>query len=150
MGLLSPPPELWQKKRLPQTFNLVQKTGTGQVTHVNNVGTSGASGKYMPYQPHISVVIGTRPEAIKMAPVIHALAAAKDMSLSIISTGQHREMLEQVLTLFALEPDVDLHLMTPNQSLSSLTEKALNGLTGYLAQAKPDMLLVQGDAMLTA
>ena len=114
-------------------------------TTISEADMPGASGAYMSYQPHISVVIGTRPEAIKMAPVIHALAAAEDMRLSIISTGQHREMLEQVLTLFALKPDVDLHLMTPNQSLSSLTEKALNGLTRYLDQAKPDMLLVQGD-----
>ena len=99
----------------------------------------------MPHLPHIAIVIGTRPEAIKMIPVIQEVSAANDLRLSIISTGQHREMLEQVLHLFALRPHIDLHLMAPDQTLSSLTEKALHGLTEYLSQARPDMLLVQGD-----
>ena len=78
----------------------------------------------MPHLPHIAIVIGTRPEAIKMIPVIQEVSAANDLRLSIISTGQHREMLEQVLHLFALRPHIDLHLMAPDQTLSSLTEKS--------------------------
>ena len=95
---------------------------------------------------HVAVVVGTRPEAIKMAPVITALATRPEtMRLSVLSTGQHREMLEQVLSLFAIVPDVDLRLMTPDQTLSGLTQAALGGLTDCLTRLRPDMLLVQGD-----
>jgi len=95
---------------------------------------------------HVAVIVGTRPEGIKMAPVIHALAARRDtLRHSIVSTGQHREMLAQALSLFSIEPDVDLALMTPDQTLSGLTQAAIGGLTECLARLRPDMLLVQGD-----
>lgn len=95
---------------------------------------------------HAAVVVGTRPEAIKMAPVIKALAARPEtVRLSVLSTGQHREMLEQVLSLFAIVPDVDLRLMTPDQTLPGLTQAALGALTDSLTRLRPDMLLVQGD-----
>jgi len=81
-----------------------------------------------------------------MAPVIKALAARPEtVRLSVLSTGQHREMLEQVLSLFAIVPDVDLRLMTPDQTLPGLTQAALGALTDSLTRLRPDMLLVQGD-----
>lgn len=95
---------------------------------------------------HVAVVIGTRPEAIKMAPVIEALAGRSGtMRTSVLSTGQHREMLAQVLALYGITPDADLGLMTPDQTLSGLTRAAIGGLTDCLATLRPDMLLVQGD-----
>lgn len=100
----------------------------------------------MNHRHHVAVVVGTRPEAIKMAPVIQALASASDVfRTSVLSTGQHREMLKQALSLFAITPDEDLGLMTPDQTLSGLTQAAIGGLTGTLSRLRPDMLLVQGD-----
>ncbi len=96
-------------------------------------------------KPKIAVVIGTRPEAIKMAPVLRCLKSTNACEAYLVSTGQHREMLAQALNAFSLEPDVDLGLMLPNQSLSELTARALSALSTYFDQAKPDVVLVQGD-----
>ena len=94
----------------------------------------------------LALIVGTRPEAIKMAPVIAALRAAPErFSVSVLSTGQHKEMLEQALSLFGIRPDIDLGLMTPEQTLSGLTQRALGGLDAALASLNPDMLLAQGD-----
>jgi UDP-N-acetylglucosamine 2-epimerase (non-hydrolysing) len=94
----------------------------------------------------IMFVFGTRPEAIKMAPVITEMAKYPDMlEPVIVSTGQHRQMLDQVLRIFSVEPDFDLEIMEPNQSLTRIMTKALTGLEELLAREKPDMLLVQGD-----
>jgi len=96
--------------------------------------------------PHIVITVGTRPEAIKMAPVITALRAEPGrFSVSILSTGQHREMLEQALSLFGIKPDIDLGLMTPEQTLAGLTQRALGGLDAALTRLHPDLLLAQGD-----
>ena len=91
-------------------------------------------------------VIGTRPEAVKMAPVITELArhADKVRSLTCV-TGQHRQMLDPVLRLFDIEPDYDLGLMQPDQSLARLTAGLFAGLDGVLLKAKPDWVLAQGD-----
>lgn len=100
----------------------------------------------MPEATRIAVIVGTRPEAVKMAPVITALASfPEQFRLQVVSTGQHREMLAQALSLFSIVPDVDLGLMTPDQTLSGLTQAAVAGLTDCLARLRPDMLLVQGD-----
>jgi UDP-N-acetylglucosamine 2-epimerase (non-hydrolysing) len=91
-------------------------------------------------------VFGTRPEAIKMAPVLAELNKHKDKFTSIVCvTAQHREMLDQVLALFAIQPDYDLGLMQPNQSLAQLTARTLTKLDEVLQQEKPDWVLVQGD-----
>lgn len=91
-------------------------------------------------------VFGTRPEAIKMAPVVRALEASPETFESIVCvTGQHREMLDQVLHLFEIQPDYDLNLMTANQSLSGLTARVLTALDPVLEEVKPDWVLVQGD-----
>jgi len=91
-------------------------------------------------------IFGTRPEAIKMAPVVKELEKHQDSIESFVCvTAQHREMLDQVLSLFEIEPQVDLDLMEANQTLSSLTARALNGVTNVLLDIKPDIVLLQGD-----
>lgn len=91
-------------------------------------------------------VIGTRPEAIKMAPVIRALEARADRVRSVVCvTGQHREMLDQVLGIFAIHPDVDLDLMAPDQSLAELTAALCSALDPIVVEARPDWVLAQGD-----
>jgi UDP-N-acetylglucosamine 2-epimerase (non-hydrolysing) len=93
----------------------------------------------------ILVVYGTRPEAIKLAPVVRALARPGVFAVTVCTTGQHREMLAQVQDLFGLLPDVDLRLMRPDQSLNALAAAALAAVDAVLASAAPDWLLVQGD-----
>jgi len=90
-------------------------------------------------------IFGTRPEAVKMAPVVAELAAAPDFESLICVTAQHREMLDQVLGLFGIRPDFDLDLMQPDQSLADLTAAVIRGLDPILDEVKPDWVLVQGD-----
>ncbi len=90
-------------------------------------------------------IFGTRPEAIKMAPVVRELAQTNGIESCVCVTAQHREMLDQVLTLFDIQPDVDLNLMRPNQSLAELTARVFTHLDPVLADLKPDWILVQGD-----
>ncbi len=92
-----------------------------------------------------ALVIGTRPEAIKMAPVYHALAAAGDITPLLCNTAQHRELLDPILETFGLVPDADLSLMTPDQTLAELCGRALPALDRWLAASAPDLVLVQGD-----
>jgi len=92
------------------------------------------------------VVIGTRPEAIKMAPVVRAIRQVPDRMRAVVcATGQHREMLHQALALFDLEADVDLDVMAPDQSLASLTARVVIGVDEAIARFRPDWVLVQGD-----
>jgi UDP-N-acetylglucosamine 2-epimerase (non-hydrolysing) len=93
----------------------------------------------------ITVILGTRPEAIKLAPVILALRRTPGVESRLCVTGQHRHMLDQVLTAFDIKPDVDLSLMEPNQTLARLTGRAIEAIDCFLAVEKPDMVLVQGD-----
>ena len=91
-------------------------------------------------------IFGTRPEAIKMAPVIRELQRYPDrVQLRIAVTAQHREMLDQILRIFDLRPDFDLNIMEPGQTLAGITTRALSGLDDLLAKEKPDLALVQGD-----
>ena len=93
----------------------------------------------------IALVVGTRPEAIKLAPVYRELQQSEQFHPVLLSTGQHREMLAQVLGTFDLRPDVDLSLMRANQTLPDLTARALQAVTEWLVVAKPSAVLVQGD-----
>jgi len=93
----------------------------------------------------ISVIFGTRPEAIKLAPVILALKAHPEFECRVCVTAQHREMLDQVLEVFDIVPDTDMNLMKPNQTLAELTSRAIESLDKYMANEKPDMVLIQGD-----
>ena len=96
--------------------------------------------------PHnVSIVLGTRPEAIKLAPVIQAFQAAPDFHTRVVLTGQHREMVAQVMELFGLTADRDLALMAPKQTLTHVTCAALQGLKQEFEQHRPDLVLVQGD-----
>jgi UDP-N-acetylglucosamine 2-epimerase (non-hydrolysing) len=90
-------------------------------------------------------IFGTRPEAVKMAPVVKALATNPQIDAKVIVTAQHREMLDQVLKIFDITPDLDLNLMRPNQSLADLTAAIFTGLDPVLKDLKPDWILVQGD-----
>ena len=90
-------------------------------------------------------IFGTRPEAVKMAPVIQSLAHTPGVDSLVCVTAQHRQMLDQVLGLFNIVPDVDLDLMQPNQSLANLTADIFTNLDPILADLKPDWILVQGD-----
>lgn len=94
---------------------------------------------------NIIVVFGTRPEAIKMAPVVHALQSRPEIDTIVCVTAQHRQMLDQVLTLFNIAPDIDLDLMQANQDLADITSRALVGLRDSFRQTKPDAILVHGD-----
>ena len=94
----------------------------------------------------VLVVFGTRPEAIKLAPVVHELRRRPDRFVcEICVTAQHREMLDQVLDLFELKPDFDLNIMGPNQSLAQITVRALQGLDEVMRLSAPNIVLVQGD-----
>jgi UDP-N-acetylglucosamine 2-epimerase (non-hydrolysing) len=93
----------------------------------------------------VLTIFGTRPEAIKMAPVVKGLAAADAIQSRVCVTGQHRSMLDQVLELFAITPDHDLNIMKPGQDLSDITSNVLLGMRAVLAAEKPDWILVHGD-----
>ncbi len=93
----------------------------------------------------IASIFGTRPEAIKMAPVVLALREQTSVRHEVLVTAQHREMLDQVLQVFKIQPNFDLDLMRPNQSLGELTARAIVETGHYLDRFKPDLVLVQGD-----
>ena len=90
-------------------------------------------------------IIGTRPEAIKMAPVIKELARREGVRSLVCSTGQHRQMLDQVLELFKITPDFDLSVMEPDQTLSRLTANLIRALDGVISDVRPDWVLAHGD-----
>ena len=97
----------------------------------------------------ILTVFGTRPEAIKMAPVINALANAPGIESEVCVTAQHRQMLDQVLDLFGIKPDHDLNIMKAGQDLTDITSHILLGLRGILKRQRYDLLLVHGDTTTT-
>jgi UDP-N-acetylglucosamine 2-epimerase (non-hydrolysing) len=94
-------------------------------------------------------VFGTRPEAIKMAPVVRELESCSDVDSRVVVTAQHREMLDQVMETFNIKPDYDLEIMRQGQDLFDVTTAVLNGLKGILQSERPDMVLVQGDTTTT-
>ena len=97
----------------------------------------------------VMTVFGTRPEAIKMAPLVQELARRPGIESLCCVTAQHREMLDSVLHIFDLTPDYDLNIMQPRQTLSTITSKCLLGMEGVLEQARPDLVLVHGDTSTT-
>ncbi len=97
----------------------------------------------------VMLVFGTRPEAIKMAPVLHALRARGDLRVGVCVSAQHRQMLDQVLALFDIAPDDDLDLMRPGQDLTGVTCGVLSGMQRILAERRPRMVLVHGDTTTT-
>jgi len=110
----------------------------GKIKGVGQIGSQIAMTK-------ISLIFGTRPEAIKLCPLVLALQDHSDFQPHVCVTGQHREMLDQVLDVFGVTPDVDLNLMQPNQTLAGLTARAITSIDKYLADYKPELVIVQGD-----
>ena len=97
----------------------------------------------------VMTIFGTRPEAIKMAPLVLELQSRADIASICCVTAQHRQMLDAVLEIFRLKPDYDLNIMEPRQTLSTITTKCLLGMEGVLEEAKPDLVLVHGDTSTT-
>lgn len=97
----------------------------------------------------VLIVVGTRPETIKMAPVIRELAQSKEIEVLVCVTAQHREMLDQALAIFNIRPDYDLDIMKPGQDLFDITTAILSGLKGVIEDSRPDLLLVHGDTTTT-
>ena len=97
----------------------------------------------------VMTIFGTRPEAIKMAPLVLELQKRADIQSICCVTAQHREMLDSVLEIFHLKPDYDLNIMEPRQTLSTITSKCLLGMDGVLDEARPDLVLVHGDTSTT-
>ncbi len=97
----------------------------------------------------VMAVFGTRPEAIKMAPVILEMQKCKEIMPVIAVTAQHRDMLDQVLHLFSIEPDYDLNIMAKGQTLFDITQRAMSGLDDVMTREKPDLVLVHGDTTTT-
>lgn len=97
----------------------------------------------------VMTIFGTRPEAIKMAPLVKELEGRKEIESVVCVTAQHREMLDQVLELFDITPDFDLNIMKTKQTLTGITNKVLEGLEEVFMEEKPDMILVHGDTTTT-
>ena len=97
----------------------------------------------------VMTIFGTRPEAIKMAPLVQELSRRDECESICCVTAQHREMLDSVLGIFELKPDYDLNIMEPRQTLSTITSKCLLGMDKVLEEARPDLVLVHGDTSTT-
>jgi UDP-N-acetylglucosamine 2-epimerase (non-hydrolysing) len=97
----------------------------------------------------IMTVFGTRPEAIKMAPLVHQLRQYPELEPFVCVTAQHRQMLDQVLDIFSITPDADLNVMKDRQTLTQITTRVLEGLDNVMKEVKPDMVLVHGDTTTT-
>jgi len=93
----------------------------------------------------VSLIFGTRPEAIKLCPLVLELQKHPEFEPHVCVTGQHRQMLDQVLEVFDVVPDADLDLMQPDQTLARLTARSITAIDNYLADYRPDMVIVQGD-----
>ena len=111
--------------------------------HVRNDADSSES--LRPHRFRVACIIGTRPEAIKLFPVIHALKGAADIEPLVVLTAQHRDMLDQVMAIAQIRADVDLNIMRPGQTLTDVTLGVLGALTPELAKLAPDAVVVQGD-----
>jgi UDP-N-acetylglucosamine 2-epimerase (non-hydrolysing) len=97
----------------------------------------------------VMTVYGTRPEAVKLGPVIRAMQDDPELEPVVVLTGQHRSMLDQVNEVFGISADADLNILTPGQTLAQVTTRALEGLNEVIAARKPDAILVQGDTTTT-
>ena len=97
----------------------------------------------------VMTVFGTRPEAIKMAPIVKELKSRKEIKCIVCVTAQHRQMLDQVLNVFDIQPDYDLDIMKQGQTLSDITSRVLVGLENVIKEERPDIILVHGDTTTT-
>ena len=97
----------------------------------------------------VMTIFGTRPEAIKMAPLVQELKSRKEVECIVCVTAQHREMLDQVLETFKITPDYDLNIMKQGQTLADITTRALVGLESVIKEVQPNIVLVHGDTTTT-
>ena len=97
--------------------------------------------------PRISVIIGTRPEAIKFVPIIKTFCSEKKIKTRIVLTGQHKELVDEIFDLFELTGDINLNLFKKNQSLTYISCKILEGLENEFNKFPPDLVMVQGDTL---
>ena len=97
----------------------------------------------------VMTVFGTRPEAIKMAPLVKEIEKRDELESIVCVTAQHRQMLDQVLDIFDIKPDFDLNIMKQNQTLTGITLRATEGIDNAIKEAKPDIVLVHGDTSTT-
>ena len=134
-----------QEERSDNTEALM---GTSEHRTVGHTRTESV-GQHMTQQLHFACVFGTRPEAIKMAPLVRRLRETAGIRTSVITTGQHREMLDQVLHFFGITPDIRLDAMQSGQSISRLMSRLLSDLEGVLQSLQPSVVLVHGDTMTT-
>ena len=116
--------------------------GSPKPTTNNQQPTTAPEGRS---RPRIAIIFGTRPEAVKMAPVVQSFKAENRLETIVIVTAQHREMLDQVMATFDIGADHDLDIMSPGQSLTTITNRVLTGIDDLLKKTAPDMILVQGD-----
>jgi UDP-N-acetylglucosamine 2-epimerase (non-hydrolysing) len=119
------------------------------VMQASSVGVSWPNAYIATNCKRIMLIYGTRPEAVKMAPIIKALEVSPLFVPLVAVTGQHRSMLDQINELFAIQPDVDLDIHQPAQTLTDITARALTGLTPVLDRYEPDLVMVQGDTTTT-
>lgn len=118
-------------------------------TNVNNSSNTSTSGVRDGKKKNVMLVFGTRPEAIKMCPLVNELKTRQSINTIVTVTGQHREMLQQVLDVFNVKPDYDLHIMKQGQTLFDITTTILNSIKTVLEEVKPDVVLVHGDTSTT-
>jgi len=119
---------------------IVASVALGTVTHKTQLDVTV---KNSPRR--VSIIFGTRPEAIKLCPLVLAMRDHQGFEPHVCVTGQHRELLDQVLTVFGVTPDADLNLMQPNQTLAGLTSRAIAAVDEYLETSRPELVIVQGD-----
>ena len=119
------------------------KASTRVNTRVNNIGADAKANSDAKIR--VCITLGTRPEAIKLAPVIQTFQQLPQFETTVVLTGQHREMVAQVMSLFDLQADYNLDIMQPNQSLSDITCRSLKGLETLFGEIKPDIVISQGD-----
>src|SRR6202042_3289502 len=115
----------------------------------SHIVTSSIIPKQHQTKPRVLVVFGTRPEAIKLCPLVQTLQQHADIETVVCVTAQHRQMLDQVLAVFSVKPDFDLDLMQPGQTLTALSARLMAGLEKVFLDVRPSLTVVQGDTTTT-
>jgi UDP-N-acetylglucosamine 2-epimerase (non-hydrolysing) len=145
---MNEPNEMNQMNQMNQTDQTDAMNAVNQTNEMNQINQTNQMNQ-MNQMNKVSLIFGTRPEAIKLSPLILALRSHPAFRVEVCTTGQHREMLDQVLKAFSIVPDMDLGLMEPDQSLGPLASRTLAALDTYFTSSEPHLVLVQGDTTTT-